>query len=424
MKTEKRTNKRNILKDVGTFLAIVAIYIAFITTTLATQLASTDGQQIAYIVDSTNGNRAPETKDIAQKDGSLTIPEQHTEAVIILDNFNRPDGQIGPKWIGRSGTFLVSDMSATGNSEALTTYKGVNSNIVEADVRSNAANTGLEYVGIVLGYKDIDNNLFIKVQNQDSDTQFEKGACYIGNNGHDFGLGFFSLDHPFTNAHMRVQLIGNVAYITFSNIDGGPSTQTYTCTGAPNTGGNGVGIVGFAGISHVDNFAASSMAPVNLLKNPGFETSHGSIPTYWNKYQTGYNAIFTYPEIGRTGTGKSVAIRYPTKDVGNVALWRQSGIIVYPSSQYKLSGYMKLSNVIGSGHVPRPGGASLRVSWYRSDGSLIRTDVINKMGTSGWTKYDKIFTAPSNAAKAAVGGDLFDSSGKVWFDDMSFTKIY
>ncbi len=133
------------------------------------------------------------------------------------------------------------------------------------------------------------------------------------------------------------------------------------------------------------------------MKNSEFEESYNSLPRYWNKYQTGTKAIFTYPEIGRTGIGKSVAIKYLTKEIGKVGLWRQSGIVVNPSKQYKLSGYMKLSNVVGSGASPRPGGASIRFTWYKSDRGVIKTDLINKVGTIGWTKYEKIVTSPSNA---------------------------
>jgi hypothetical protein len=160
----------------------------------------------------------------------------------------------------------------------------------------------------------------------------------------------------------------------------------------------------------------------NLLKNPGFEETYNSMPRYWNKYQTGTKAIFTYPEIGRTGTGKSVAIKYTIKELGKTALWSQPGITVLPSKQYKLSGYMRLNNVTGGG-TGRLNGADLRVNWYKSDGGLIKVDLITKSGTSTWTKYEKIFTSPLNAVRVTVGGDLFNASGKVWFDDLSFTKI-
>ena len=173
--------------------------------------------------------------------------------------------------------------------------------------------------------------------------------------------------------------------------------------------------------SHAWLAKLGSESPTNLLKNPGFETSSGLIPSFWSKFQTGTKAIFTYPEIGRTG-GKSVATKYVSKETGRVALWQQSEMVISPSKQYKLSGCMKLGGVTGGG-TGRLNGASLRVNWYKSDGSLIRVDLITKSGTSGWTKYEKTFTSPPNAAKATVGGDLFNAAGKVEFDDLSFVKI-
>lgn len=95
----------------------------------------------------------------------------------------------------------------------------------------------------------------------------------------------------------------------------------------------------------IDERGKVSSTTANLLKNPGFEEIYNLMPKYWSKYQTGTNAVFTYTEIGRTGTGKSVAIKYATREAGKVALWTQSGITVNSSKQYKLSGYMKLYGV-------------------------------------------------------------------------------
>lgn len=212
---------------------------------------------IAYAnpVDLTNGNKASDVKDSGQ-----IAPEKITVAATILDDFNRSDGPIGPAWTNQAGTFMVSGMAAVGGPMALATYNGVTSNVVEADVQS--VGTGLEYVGIDMGYADINNNLFLKVQNQDGDDRFEWGACYVGNGGRGFGLGFFPLSSPFTKAHMRAELNGNTVTITFENIDGGSGTQTYVCSGAPATGGNGVGIVGYASASKIDNFAAAIASPL------------------------------------------------------------------------------------------------------------------------------------------------------------------
>ena len=83
----------------------------------------------------------------------------------------------------------------------------------------------------------------------------------------------------------------------------------------------------------------------------------------------------------------------------------------------------ELQNVTGGGYSPRYNGASLRINWYKSDRNISRIDLITKSGTTPWTKYEKTFTAPSNSIKATVGGDLFNASGKVWFDDLEFIRI-
>lgn len=178
-----------------------------------------------------------------------------------------------------------------------------------------------------------------------------------------------------------------------------------------------------------NNFAiySNNVVPmnVNLLKNPGFETSSGSIPKYWSNYQGGTKAIFTYPEAGRTG-GKSIAVKYVTKETSKAAIWKQDNVVVTPSKKYKLSGYMKLSGVTGGGNPPLYNGAAIRINWYALDGTLIKMDFITttrQSGTKGWTKFERIFTAPSNAVTTMIGGDLYGASGKVWFDDMSLVRV-
>jgi len=221
-------------------------------------LMATEVVQAADIIDPTNGNKASE---VTTNDVQIP-PDVNAAAVTILDNFNRANGPIGSAWTNRAGAFMVSNNAAVGSPSALATYNGLTTTIAEADVQS--VGTGLEYVGLVLGYKDISNNLFMKVQNQDGDNKFEYASCYVGNNGGGFGKGFFSLTSGFNSAHMRVELVGSTVTMTFSRIDGGTGTQTYTCTGAPTTGGSGAGIVGYSGISRIDNFAAATTAAPSI----------------------------------------------------------------------------------------------------------------------------------------------------------------
>ena len=107
----------------------------------------------------------------------------------------------------------------------------------------------------VAAYADINNNYFIKVQQQSPyPGQFTHAAFYYGNTGS--GL-FFELDAAFSTAHMKVGLVGNTVTLTFSNIDGGAGTQTYTYTYPSSTGGNAIGICGGLNLARLDNFATS-----------------------------------------------------------------------------------------------------------------------------------------------------------------------
>ena len=156
-----------------------------------------------------------------------------SDAVVtgLLDDFNRPKGPIGPSWTVQAGGFSVVSNAAQGGPLALATWNSGGSTAVEADIEANG--TGLQYTGLVLNYADINNNLFFKVQEQTGDGLFETAACYYGNNGSggpSWGLEFYDLTSPFRTAHMRVELTGADALITFSNIDGGVGVQSYLCT--------------------------------------------------------------------------------------------------------------------------------------------------------------------------------------------------
>jgi len=179
----------------------------------------------------------------------------------VLDNFNRADGPLGANWVVQAGSFGIVSLTARGSS-GLATFVGGSGTALEADVATNGtANT--DFVGLVLDYADEANNLFLKVQTQNAAGTFNTAGCYVGNNGTSgqFGLNFFNLSSTFATAHMRVERVGTTVTLTFTNIDGGSGTQTYVCTGAPATGGTGIGMGGFDGVASLDNFAGVAAAP-------------------------------------------------------------------------------------------------------------------------------------------------------------------
>jgi fumarate hydratase class II len=146
------------------------------------------------------------------------VPAGGTQA--ILDDFNRADGPIGPNWTVHDGYCNVSNNAAVCGSMGRATFNGApgDGNYAEADIATNG--TALQYTGLLLNYGAGATNLFIKVQQQNSSGLFEYGACYTGNNGPAFGLGFFPLTSSFSTAHMTVTRVGNDVTIAVAGQSG------------------------------------------------------------------------------------------------------------------------------------------------------------------------------------------------------------
>ncbi|MEM9387717.1 MAG: hypothetical protein AAGA68_21870 [Pseudomonadota bacterium] len=118
--------------------------------------------------------------------------------------------------------------------------------------------TALQYTGVLLNVGAGVDNIFIKVQNQDADDQFEQAGCYVGNNINGFGLGFFALEEAFDSAQMTATRSGSDVDVTLTNVDGGSKAdQTYVCSGAPAPEGDGIGVHGFASLALVETLATA-----------------------------------------------------------------------------------------------------------------------------------------------------------------------
>lgn len=153
---------------------------------------------------------------------------------------------------------------------------------------------------------------------------------------------------------------------------------------------------------------------VNILLNSGFEIVDPTVPTrpqYWKTYQTGTAHIYSYPEPGRDGIGKSVSTQYPTLETGKLASWVQS-LRNDITKSYKLAGWIKTENIIGKGAI-------IKVDWKDSNWAYIGMSTImpRRIGTTPWTYYEGIISS-TTAYGMTVVLELWDSSGKVWFDDI------
>ncbi len=151
----------------------------------------------------------------------------------------------------------------------------------------------------------------------------------------------------------------------------------------------------------------------NILKNPGFESG---IPNDWKTWNTGTGHKYIYPEAGRTG-GSSVAVEYKTKEEDKLASWIQD-IQIDVTKKYKLSGYVKTENIIGTG-------TSIRIFWKDDNQQILGKSTImtRQTGTVSWKYFEGVVTPSPNSIRATIVLDLKDSSGKVWFDDVSFSAI-
>ncbi|MBN1136126.1 MAG: hypothetical protein JXM73_06055, partial [Anaerolineae bacterium] len=209
-------------------------------------------------VDASLGQPAPKGAPFS---GGAAVPFGGGATMAILDDFDRADGPIGPNWTVHDGYCNVSNNAAVCGNIGRATFNSApgDGNVAEADVAVNGA--ALQYTGLLLNYGAGSTNLYLKVQDNDAIGQFTHAACYTGNNGASFGLGFFPLSAPFNTAHMRATRAGSDVTIEFTNIDGGGGSQTYVCSGAPAPEGTGIGILGYAGIARLDNFGLPGEEP-------------------------------------------------------------------------------------------------------------------------------------------------------------------
>lgn len=173
---------------------------------------------------------------------------------VVRDNFDRGNSAtLGSNWTLQAPSMGIEGQRATNPNPTfgLATFNGISGDAACADVSINGAAT--QYVAIVLDYADVNNNLFIKVQDNLSNGTFNRAFFYHGNSGTPFAP--FQDLTPFTSARIAVARNGdNVTLEIDTNFDGVPE-QAYTVAGANLPGlGTGLGLGAF-GHAFADNFA-------------------------------------------------------------------------------------------------------------------------------------------------------------------------
>jgi len=183
----------------------------------------------------------------------------------VVDDFNRPDGPLGANWAVQAGTCAVVSNQASCTGQSLATYTGGTGITVEADVFDTGA--GLAYTALVLGYADLADSLYIKVQDSGG-GEFDTYGLYFGVNGINnpawsTGEIFNSLTTPFSSAHMIVSLSGDTVTLSLDTNFDSVIDQVYTASGVPlGLLGTGVGIGGLNSDTSLDNFAVAGLGAI------------------------------------------------------------------------------------------------------------------------------------------------------------------
>lgn len=189
---------------------------------------------------------------------------------------------------------------------------------VEADI-DTLGTTTLDFVALILD-RDAVDNLYIKVQGQNSTGRISHVGFYHGTSGGWTGMtggpSFFALDpgDEFETAHMTVIHDGNGnVTLRLTNIDGGGKVLEFTRGGWTPRRGTGTGFGGFAGDYSIDNWGRGD--PIDYTCD-NFNRANGGLGGNWVTTD-GSGSIVSNTARG-SGTSRSIFVGSCAGGIGQV----------------------------------------------------------------------------------------------------------
>ena len=190
------------------------------------------------------------------------------------DDFNRPNGtDMGPNWTEVSGDWRIENQrarSGTGSSTDLMKFNGFSSDepLVQADIFYEGGPRTV-YNALVSLYNDLNNNLFIKVQDNGGTGSFFRVFFYYGNNGGAWsgmsGGNYYEDVDPFTEARIWTTVSGTDITLNIDRDFDGTPEDVLTRGNFPLANlGKEVGLGGYSNASF-DNFVVPEPAALSLL---------------------------------------------------------------------------------------------------------------------------------------------------------------
>ncbi len=197
-----------------------------------------------------------------------------SRATSAFDDFNRANStNMGADWTEQTGDIeILSNMGHGVQNLSMMTHNGVNDNYASSNMSSRFDHGGgLVYVAMVAGYSGLYDNVFVKVQDNNSDGWYDRVFFYYGNNGGSWsgytGSYYYDLATPTVSGTMTLSFdnAGDDAVLTIDN-DASGASEVFVCGGlAASAGGLGTGFgVGTYGPAYFDDFTVNGGAGFRL----------------------------------------------------------------------------------------------------------------------------------------------------------------
>ncbi len=144
--------------------------------------------------------------------------------------------------------------------------------------------------------------------------------------------------------------------------------------------------------------------------------SSGSVMYDANTSHTGSTSINITSTSG-TGGSLVLATNFVPFNYGDT----RYAIPVKPNTVYKLTGWMRISNIVGV--------TGAQLAAYETNGaSYVLTDIISSPsyinGTTAWTQYSTTITTSPTTNMMQVYGYINEATGTIWIDDLSVEEVH
>ncbi len=156
----------------------------------------------------------------------------------------------------------------------------------------------------------------------------------------------------------------------------------------------------------------SDLTVRQVLPNPGFEAlDPAGQPIGWERSDS--RSCF----VTRTGAAEGfTAVGVAVAEEGGGAGWRTQ-IPVKPGETYRLSGWIKTVDVVGSGYA--------FVAYYPMAGErwIAPRDIAQVKGSGGWQKVSSTLVVPAGADSLSIRFGIYRAKGQAFFDDVRLEQV-